>query len=211
MVNQLVQSGSVDIYGETLSYGGDQAEAVSQVEYKFFLGVAKDETRSSSDRGYALSQLAVYERDNDLGGSDSNTTPVIRNVPSALVTYIGECGLVDINTVSVPRPSRSLSSDVPGPEEKFRILRSMQVDDVAALLRSHSQVVEFFGELETQAVNTVNRLHTPHWAVTVEVCGKTLACSDVLRFHGHAWMMLKGQALDLTSIAVDDGQVRPVC
>ena len=36
-------------------------EAATQVDYLFFLGVAKDETKSAADRGYALSQLAVYE------------------------------------------------------------------------------------------------------------------------------------------------------
>ena len=85
----------------------------------------------------------------------------------------------------------------------------MHVDEVAALLRSHSQVVKVHEELQTQAVNTVNKLHSQHWAVTVEVCGKTLAPSDVLMFHCHAWMMLKGQPLELTSIAIDEGRCVP--
>ncbi len=96
-----------------------------------------------------MSQLAVYERDDDLGCSDASKTLTIRHVPSALVTYIGVCGAVDINSATVPSPGRSQSSRGLGVEEKFRILRSMHVDDAAALLRSHSQVAKFHAELQT--------------------------------------------------------------
>ncbi len=209
LVNDLVRQGSVEIFGETLTYGGDKSEATSQVEYKFFLGVAMDESKNAVDRGYAMSQLAQYERDNGLGCLDNTSTPTVRNVPSALLTYVGQVGIVDIDSGPVPSAGRPQRSDGVSVEEKFRILRSMHVDDVAALLRSSSQVQKFFGQLETQAVNAVNRLHTPHWAVTVEVCPKTLASSDVLRVHGHVWISLKGQALELTSVAVDDGKCVP--
>ena len=151
----------------------------------------------------------MYERDNDLMGSDTEKCKTIKNVPSALFTYIGECGLVDINSVSVPSPGRSLSSPDIGAEEKFRILRSMHVDEVAALLKNHKQVTAFHAELQTQAINVSNKLHSPHWAVTVEVCSKTLAESDVLRVHGHLWVMLKGQQLDCISIAIDEGRCVP--
>ena len=210
LVKTLLERESVEIYGETLTYGGDHDEAVAQVEHKFFLGIARDVSKDAMDRGYALSQIAEYERDNNDGFSNPSNGPLtIRNVPSALVTYIGECGLLDIHSVAVPSPARSSSSSVQGAEEKFRILRSMHVDDVAALLRSHSHVVKFHEELQTLTVTTINRVHSPHWAVAVEVCGKTLASSDVLRIHGHAWMMLKGQPLELTSIAMDEGRCVP--
>ena len=209
LVQQLVNQKSVEIYGETLTCDGDQSDWSAKVEHKFFLGVAQDASKNVADRGYALSQLAVYERDSDIMGSDTEKCKTIKNVPSALFTYIGECGLVDINSVSVPSPGRSLSSPDIGAEEKFRILRSMHVDEVAALLKNHKQVTAFHAELQTQAINVSNKLHSPHWAVTVEVCSKTLAESDVLRVHGHLWVMLKGQPLDCISIAIDEGRCVP--
>ena len=209
LVNTLVNEKSVEIYGKTVNYGGEQSEAATQVDYLFFLGVAKDETKSAADRGYALSQLAVYERDIDLGCSDSNKTLTIKNVPSALLTYIGDFGLLDINSVLLPSSSIAQSIRGLGAEEKFRILRSMHVDAVAELLKSHSQVAKFLSELQTQAINTSNKVHSPQWAVTVEVCGKSLAESDVLRIHGHLWVMLKGQSLEVASIAIDEGRCAP--
>ena len=209
LVQQLVNQKSVEIYGETLTYDGDQSDFSAQVEYKFFLGIAKDKDKNIADRGYALSQLAVYERDNDLMGSDTEKCRVVKNVPSALFTYIGECGLVDINTVTVPIRGRPSSSSDIGAEERFRILRSMHVDEVAALLKDHKQVAAFHEDLRTQAINISNKVHSPHWAVTVELCGKTLAESDVLRIHGHLWVMLKGQSVECTDIAIDDGRCVP--
>ena len=156
-----------------------------------------------------MSQLAGFERDSDVMGSDTEKCKSIKNVPSALFTYIGDCGLVDINSMSVPSPGRSLSSSDIGAEEKFRIMRSMHVDEVAALLKNHKQVTAFHAELQTQAINISNKLHSPHWAVTVEVCSKTLAESDVLRVHGHLWVMLKGQPLECISIAMDEGRCVP--
>ena len=72
LVKTLLERESVEIYGETLTYGGDHDEAVAQVEHKFFLGIARDVSKDAMDRGYALSQLALHERDNDLGCSDTN-------------------------------------------------------------------------------------------------------------------------------------------
>ncbi len=209
VLNDLVQYGSIELFGDTIAYSGDKTEAASLVEHKFFLAVAKDTAKCAADRGYALSQLAQYERSNDLGSLDTNKTPTIRNVPSALLTYIGADGLVDIKTVVLPPTSTASSSDGPTVEERFRILRGMDVDDVAALLKSSKKVVEFFGQLETQVVNAVNRLHTPHWAITVELCAKSLASSDVLRIHGHVWIAHKGQTLELSSIAIGDGKCVP--
>jgi hypothetical protein len=169
LVEQLVKHKQIEIYGETLTYD-DESDYQAEVEHKFFLGVAQDASKNEADRGYALSQLAVYERDSDIMGNESEKCRTIKNVPSALFTYIGECGLVDINSVSVPSPGRSRSSPDIGAEEKFRILRSMHVDDVAALLKTHPKVTAFHAELQTQAINVSNKLHSPHWAVTVEVC-----------------------------------------
>ena len=209
LVSLLVEHGSVEIYGEMVTYEGEAAEAAAQIEHKFFLGLAKDETKAEADRGYAMAQLAVCERDIILCDAVERKTRIVRSVPSALLTYIGECGVVDINSVTVPSPGRPQSSHGLSVEEKFGILRSMNVDDVAALLRSHSQVAKFHTELQTHAVNTVNKVHAPHWAVAVEVCGKTLEKSDVLRFHGHVWVMLNNQALDLIAVAVDEGRCVP--
>ena len=209
LVQQLVNLKSIDIYGETLIYDAEQSDFSAQVEYKFFLGVAKDASKGVADRGYALSQLAVYERDNDLMGSDKDKSKTIKNVPSALFTYIGDFGLVDIHSVSINSPGRLQSSTDLRETEKFRILRSMHADEVAALLKDHKQVESFHAELQTQAINLTNLLHSQHWAVTVEVCAKTLASSDVLRIHGHLWVMLKGQSVECSSIAIDDGRCIP--
>jgi hypothetical protein len=50
-VQQLVNQKSVEIYGETLTYDGEHSDFSAQVEYKFFLGVAKDKDKNIADRG----------------------------------------------------------------------------------------------------------------------------------------------------------------
>jgi hypothetical protein len=116
----MVEQGSVEIYGETVTYEGELSEASNQIEHKFFLGLAKDETKPEADGGYAMSQLAGYEKDTNLGFSDPPKR-FIKNVPSALLTYIGDCGVVDINSVTVPSPGRPQSSHGLSVEEKFGI------------------------------------------------------------------------------------------
>ena len=59
LVSQLVEQGSVEIYGETVTYEGELSQASNQIEHKFFLGLAKDVTKAEADRGYAMSQLAM--------------------------------------------------------------------------------------------------------------------------------------------------------
>ena len=50
-------------------------------------------------------------------------------------------------------------------------------------------------------VRTLNKLHTNHWRLAVELCWKSLKESDVLKVHAHIWLSLKGQRFALQSLA----------
>lgn len=209
LIKELDDKGSVQVYGETLLSQEDRSEAVADVERVFFRGLATDPSKSALDRGYALTQLSQLEKNSGAHDLDPAATPVIKGVPSALLTYIGDVGVIDVNTIQVPGGDASENQKGSDVVSKFERLRAMPIDDVATLLKEHKQVEALFTELVTQAVNTINRLRTTQWAVTVELCGKTLASTDVLRVHGHVWISLNGQALELSSIAVDNGKCVP--
>lgn len=209
MVSDLVSIGKLEVLGEVLTYSGDKSDATKQVELKFCGMVARDHTRPPADRGYALSVLVQHERDMTVGCFNKNSAPTVRNVPSALLTYNGDLGIVDVASLKLPVLNPSSGSSELTLSEKFEILREMDIDQVARLLEKNKQVTNFFEQLQTIAVNTTNQLHTPHWAVTVEVCLKTLASSDILRVHGHMWITLKGQSLELKAVAIDAGKCVP--
>jgi len=206
---KLTKDKTVHIAGEMLTCNGDAAEATAMVERALFKTIAADTSKTLEDRGYALSQLARLEDGGDLGPLDQSTTPTVRGVPSVLLTYNGPDGLVDINSLELRRPGSAGDASPLSVPEKFALLRAMRTEDLCLLLQKNATVQKFFLALESTAVNTINRLHTPHWAVAVELCTSTLASSDVLRIHGHMWLALKNQILQLNDVAIFDGQCVP--
>lgn len=210
-VQELMKNGTAELLGETIKFSGEQAEALKFVEDKLFRAIATDETRSMADRGYAMRQMEIRRTSAEaMDMFSAGDAPTIFNVPSVLLTYIGDVGVIDVSSVKLPFSTLSEpSSSEPSVADKFKVMRAMDIDDLAVILSTHLKVVGFFNELVDVAVSAVNRLRTPHWAVGVEICGKTLATSDVLRIHGHVWITLKNQKLALSSMAVDGGRCVP--
>ena len=104
-LNNLKDKGICKIYGQTFECPNDveSAPAMKALEACFFEGLAADKTKSGLDRGFAMYQLSPSVRDNlQFQTHAGDVVPIVRGVPSVLLTYIGEHGILDIDTVDFP-------------------------------------------------------------------------------------------------------------
>jgi hypothetical protein len=165
-------------------------------EHVLFQGMARDESMDKGRRGYAMSVLVAKLKNDAFPNRSPSGSCRITGLPAILLTYIGDYGIIDVMTIQFQQHvglpgDRQLSVD-----ERWMLIFKMSLDEVAVLLKEHPTVQKLSKDLETLGVDTCNRLHTPHWSMSVEVCGKTLQ-KRILRVHGHLWVALKRQTIFL--------------
>lgn len=175
--------------------GTDFDVASKELDQAFAEFIAVDNSRDSLDRGYALSVLAAGLKQNEMVSAEPLKNVRVGGTPSILLTYNGDFGLVDVDSFHVDGRVSALST---GDNPIF----NMDVDDVAKLLRSHPDAKRLRDTLQTIAVNMTNRMKTPWWAFSVELCPKTFQKEKVLRLHAHLWISTRGQSVLLEDFAL---------
>ena len=165
-------------------------------EHVLFQCMARDEQMDNNRRGYAMSVLVAKLKNDAFPNTSPSGTFRITGLPAILLTYIGDYGLIDVMTVSFKQHQGVAGHEQLSVDERWMLIFKMSLDEVASMLKEHPTVRKLAKDLETLGVDTCNRLHTPHWSMSVEVCGKTLT-NRVLRVHGHLWVALKRQTVFL--------------
>ena len=206
-LNNLKEKGICKIYGQTFECPNEveSASSMKALETCFFEGLAADKTKADLDRGFAMHQLSPSVRDNlqfqnDAGG----VVPIVRGVPSVLLTYIGEHGILDIDTVDFSKlgAAGAIASDM-SRAEKYKFLRSIPSSELTTCLEGHAKIDWYCTSFEKIAVDQCNKCHTTHWAFAVELCTNTLLKTDVLRVHGHLWVALNRRTVSLEEFKLD--------
>ena len=195
-----------EVYGHTFEcYNEDSASAVKGLEAAFFEGLAADKTKSDLDRGFAMHQLSPSVRGNlNFQTATGGVVPIVRGVPSVLLTYIGEHGILDIDTVDFSKlgAAGAIASDM-SRAEKYKFLRTIPSAELTRCLEAHPKIDWYCTWFEKLAVDQCNKCHTNHWAFAVELCTNTLLKSDVLRVHGHLWVALNRRTVSLDEFKLD--------
>ena len=197
VLEQLKKGESVVIYGRVLENPAhaDWETVRETAEHVLFQCMARDEKLDKSRRGYAMSVLvAKLKNDGFPCRLSANGSVRISGLPAILLTYIGEYGIIDVMTLSFPQRAGSVEDQLLSVDERWIRILTLHIDALALLLREHPTVQKLARDLETLGVDTCNRLHTPHWSMSVEVCAKTLQ-KRILRVHGHLWVTLKRQTV----------------
>ena len=207
-LKNLTDKGICKIYGQTFECPNEveSAPAMKALEACFFEGLAADKTKSDLDRGFAMYQLSPSVRDNlqfQTGAGD--VVPIVRGVPSVLLTYIGEHGILDIDTVDFSKlgAAGAIASDM-GRADKYKFLRTLPSSELTRCLEGHAKIDWYCSSFEKLAVDQCNKCHTTHWAFAVELCTNTLLKSDVLRVHGHLWVALNRKSVSLDEFKLGD-------
>ena len=170
-------------------------------EHVLFQGMARDEKMDKGRRGYAMSVLVAKLKNDAFPNRSPSGTCRITGLPAILLTYIGDYGIIDVMTLQFKQRQGLPGDGQLSVDERWMLIFKMSLDEVAFLLKEHPTVQKLAKDLETLGVDTCNRLHTPHWSMSVEVCGKTLQ-KRVLRVHGHLWMALKRQTVFLEQFKI---------
>ena len=171
-------------------------DAIRELDGVVWDWIARDTERAAEDRGYAMDQLAAASQTTVMF-TEASGARRIGGVPSVLLTYQGPFGVIEEETVRRKAESSTALRPHGGAALDFF---DLDLDVVAGLLVDHPKVKALHAQLEKVAVFTCNKLHTPHYAYAIELCGKTFRTLRVIRVHAHMWLSLSGQTLHLEHV-----------
>ena len=203
VLEQLKKGETVLLYDRVLEKppDADWETVRDSAEHVLFQCMARDEKMDKGRRGYAMSVLVAKLKNDAFPNRSPTGSCRISGLPAILLTYIGDYGIIDVMTLQFKQRQGLPGDGQLSVDERWMLIFKMSLDEVALLLKEHPTVQKLAKDLETLGVDTCNRLHTPHWSMSVEVCGKTLQ-NRVLRVHGHLWVALKRQTVFLEQFKI---------
>ena len=203
VLEQLKKGETVLLYDRVLEKppDADWETVRDSAEHVLFQCMARDDKMDKGRRGYAMSVLVAKLKNDAFPNRSPTGTCRITGLPAILLTYIGDYGIIDVMTLQFKQRQGLPGDGQLSVDERWMLIFKMSLDEVALLLKEHPTVQKLAKDLETLGVDTCNRLHTPHWSMSVEVCGKTLQ-NRVLRVHGHLWVALKRQTVFLEQFKI---------
>jgi hypothetical protein len=205
LVNDLKENGRVEFAERTfeVAEGGVDLDAVvSDLDYVFFMAIAKDTARHKWDRGYAMSKIRDHmNADSYCIANNTTGSNVIRvgGLPSLLLTYQGDFGVLSHTSVKSALGVKDVSTS-----SETDYLDKVDVDTLALALSTHPEIQALAAKFEDLCVRTTNKLRTDKWAFSLELCTRTFSQLKTVRVHAHVWVMANRQTVLLNELLMDN-------